>query len=274
MKKTILLIFSIFPLVALSQNVKTYEYQRFRLGIEAGTGFLSGRTVKPDAIRENRSYYYEGYYYHDDYYCGYVYNDQTTPYYYVGIKPEFSIAHRFSIAAGLRLLGSIHTFNSDRGYFLWNVSEKDLTTQYVRVKDVTQNNFYVGTPIEMTVYPSKGDLFVRHYLKAGVVLNFLLVSATTPHFESATMNKYAKKVKNDVKKPPLFTPTAFIGTGLKIGRMKRPFGSVEIRIPFVLSENSAFTSFATSSVGFEFLTTFYIPMGEQKLSYTYKNRKR
>ena len=272
MKKTILLIFSIFPLVALSQNVKTYEYQRFRLGIEAGAGFLSGRTVKPDAIRENRSYYYEGYYYHDDYYCGYVYNDQTTPHYYVGIKPEFSITNSVSIAAGMRLLGSSYTLNSDRGYFLWKVSEKDLTTHYVRVKDVTQNNFYVGIPVEMTVYTYKRDVIVRHFFRGGLVFNYLLVSTTTPHFENATMNKYAKKVKNDIKKPPLFTPTAFIGTGLKFGRMKRPFGSVEIRIPFVLSENTSFSSFAKSSVGFEFQTSFYIPMGEKKLSYTHKTR--
>ena len=269
MKKSILLFFSIFPLAAFAQEVKIHEYQRFRLGIEAGGGFLSGTTVTPDAVRQNQSYYYDTYYYRDYYYCGYVYDYQTSSHYYIGVKPEFSITHRIAIAAGLRFLGSNSKLNSDKDYFLWKVSENGFTTNYARVKDVKQNSFYAGIPVEMTFYTRKTDVIVRHYVRGGVSFNFLLASGTTPQFENAAMNKYAKKVKNDITKKKFFTPAAFVGTGFKIGRMNRTFGTVEIRVPF---SSTGFSSFAKSSVGCEFQTTIYIPIGTKKLSYTYKTR--
>jgi len=267
MKKSILLLFLIFPFAAFAQDVKIHEYPRFRLGVEAGVGFLSGTTVTPVAVRENQSYYYDDYYYRDYYYCGYVNNYQTSSHYYLGVKPEFSITNSISIAAGLRFLGSNSTLDSDKNYFLWKVSENDLTTHYARVKSVKQNNFYVGIPVEMTVYTYKRDIIVRHFFRGGVNFNFLLASGTTPRFEDAAMNKYAKKVINDVEKKDFFTSGAFVGTGLKIGRMNRTFGTVEIRIPFV---SKGFSSFVESSTGCEFQATIYIPFGKKNLSYIYR----
>ena len=267
MKKSILLFSLIFPLAAFAQDVKIHEYPRFRLGIEAGGGFLFGTTVKPAAVRENKSYYYDVYSYRDYYYSGYVNDNQTTSHYYVGVKPEFSITNSISIAAGLRFLGSNSTLNSDKNYFLWKVSENDLTTNYVRVKGVEQNNFYVGIPVEMTFYTYKRDIRVRHFVRGGVNFNILLASETTPQFENAAMKKYADKVKNDIEKKDPFSPAAFVGTGVKIGRMNSLFGTVEIRVPFTMT---GFSSFAKSSVGVEFQTTICIPFGEEKLSYTYR----
>jgi len=260
MKKSILLFFIIFPFVAFAQDVKIFEYPRFRLGIEAGVGFLDGKTITPAAVRESRSYYYDDYYYRDYYYCGYVNDYHTTPHYYVGLKPEFSITNSISIAAGMRFLGSNSTLNSDKNYFLWKVSENDLTTNYVRVKHVKQNNLFIGIPVEMMVYTYKRDIRFRHYCRGGVNFNFLLASETTPQFENSAMSRYADKVINDIEKKNFFTPTAFIGTGLKIGRMNRPFGTFEFRIPFVLKGNTSFSSFAKSSVGFEFQTAISIPV--------------
>jgi len=266
---------AILPDVALlstpvqAQEVQTFEYQRFRLGVEAGVGFLDGTTVVPVAVRENQSYYYDDYYYRDYYYCGYVNDYHTVPHYYVGVKPEFSLNNSISLAAGLRFLFSNSTLNSDKDYFLWKVSENDLTTNYVRVKDVKQNNFYVGIPLEMTVYTYKRDVIVRHYFRGGVNFNFLLASKTTPYFENATMNKYADKITNDINEKDFFTPLAFVGMGLKIGRMNRPFGTVELRIPFVMKGNTSFSSFVNSSVGVELQTAIYIPMGKKKMTCIY-----
>jgi len=268
MKKSILIIL-FFPLAAFAQDVKTFEYPRFRLGIETGVGFLAGNTIKPDAIRENQSYYYDDYSYRDYYHCGFVIDYHSIPHYYFGVKPEFSLNNGISFSGGLRFLGSNSILNSDKDYFLWKVSENDLTTNYVRVKDVKQNNFYVGFPVEMTIYTYKREIRVRHYIKWGANFNFLLLSKTTPCFEDAAMNKYVDKITNDIEKTSRFTPAAFIGTGLKINRMNRPFGTVEFRMPFVLKGNTGFSSFVNSSVGFEVQTAIYFPVGKQKITCIY-----
>ena len=265
MKKNVLFILLIFPLAALAQDAEIFEYPRFRLSFEAGVGFLNGTTITPDAVRESQSYYYDDYYYRDYYYCGYLYDNLAIPHYYIGVKPEFSINKSFALAAGLRLLNSNYTLNSDKDYFLWKISENDLTTHYTRVKNIKQNRFYVGVPVEITFYTyGKRDLPVRHYCKGGVSLNFLLASKTTPYFADVAMNRYADKVINDVKNAPspFFTPAFFIGTGMKIGRMNRPFGTIEIRMPFTI--NASFSSFIASSVGLEFQTAIYFPLREKK----------
>ena len=264
MRKIILLFLSIFPLIAFAQDVKIFEYPRFRLGVEVGGGFLYGTTIKPDAIRESQSYYLDNY--RDDYYCGFVFDYYTTSHYYVGVKHEFSLNNGISVASGLRFISSNSALNSDKDYFLWKVSENDLITNYARVKDVKQNNFYAGIPIEMTIYTYKREIRVRHYIKWGPSLNFLIWSKTTPYFGNAAMNKYSDKVKNDIEKPKSFIPAAFIGTGVKINRMNRPFGTIEIRMPFVLNGNTSFSSFAKSSVGFEFQTAINIPVGKKKIA--------
>jgi hypothetical protein len=266
MKKLLLLLLSFLPLVLSAQEaVETFEYPRFRLGVEAGIGMLDGTTVTPAAVRENQSYYYDDHYYRDYYYCGYVNNYQSVPHYYVGVKPEFSVNNSVSFATGLRFVLGNSTLSSDKNYFLWKVAEDNLTTHYVRVKEVKQHSFYVGIPVEMTVYTYNKDLRVRHYFRAGVNFNFLLAAKTTPHFEDEAMNKHADMVANTVKERNCFTPLGFIGTGLKIGRMNRPFGTVEIRMPFVLKGNTSFSSFVKSSIGVEFQTAIYIPMGKKKL---------
>jgi hypothetical protein len=241
------------------------------MGVEAGVGFFGGETVEFAGIRENRSYYYPSYA-RDYYSCGYVDESPENTHYYFGIKPEYSLNSSITVSAGLRFVGSSSALESDRDYFLWKVAESDLTTNYVRVKSVKQNSFYLGIPIEMSVALLKRDLRVRPYFKAGVNLNFLIVENTTPYFENDAMNSYKDEILRDIGKNDLFAPVAFIGTGLKIGRMNRPFGTVEIRIPFVLKENAGFSSFVKSSAGFEMQAAIYIPMGKQKLGYMYRSR--
>ena len=267
MKKSFLLFFVIFSLEIFAQDYKKiFEYQKFRLNCEAGVGFLAGETITPDAVRQNKSYYYDEFYYDNDFYCGFVFDVHTTPHYYIGVKPEMSITNSLSIAVGVRLLGSNETLSSDKDYFLWKISEKDKTTNYIRVKDVKQNTLYICIPIEMTVFTYKRDVRFRQFFKWGTSLNFLTVSNTTPHFENEAMKKYTDKIKKDIENKNQFTPTAFIGLGFKIGLMNHPFGTFEFRMPFVLKSNSGFSTFVKSNVGFEFQTAINFPLGDKKMT--------
>ena len=274
MKRKMLIILLFFPLALWAQEEEDEhyrrEYSKFRLGFEAGVGFLYGQTVTPTNVRENQSYYYDPHHYDRNYYCGYVSDYYSVPHYYIGVKSEISLNTSISLATGLRFLGSNSELNSDRQYFLWKVAENNLTTDYVRVKHLTQNNLYVGIPLEMMLFTYKRDIMCRHFLKGGVNFNFLLASKTTPYFENEAMNKYAIQIVNEIEKNTFFAPIGFIGTGLKFGRMNRPFGTVEIRMPFGLKENASFSSFIKTSVGIELQTSMYLPLGNKKV-YTKKH---
>jgi hypothetical protein len=269
MKKIMLFLLLFPPLLASAQDgdVEIFEYQRLRIGVEAGVGGdMDGATVIPSSVRQNQSFYYDPSYYDGYYYGGYVYGEHSVPHYYVGVKAEYSLINSISLALGLRFLNSNSTLKSNKDYFLWKVSENDLISNYVRVNSIKQNTLFMGIPVEFTFYTYSKDIIVRHFFKAGVNFNFLLMSNTRAYFEDEAMNKYADQVIGELDKPKIFTPIFFVGTGLKIGRMNHPFGTIEMKIPFLFSETDNFSSFVKSALGFEFSTTIYIPIGKQKLT--------
>ncbi|GHU68502.1 hypothetical protein FACS189413_05540 [Bacteroidia bacterium] len=277
MKKVILFLSIFSPIVAFAQVERTYEYERLRIGVEAGIEFLDGTINKPAAVRENHSYYYDSYYAKDYYYGGYIDDYQTITRYYFGVKPEYSLNHRFTIASGVRFMYNHNNLISDREYFLWKVEETALTTNYARVKNVEQNNLYFGVPVEMKFFMSKKDLRVRPYVKAGASFNFLLSSSTTPYFVNGRMEqKYASDILNQLEKVDFLSTSIFASLGLKIGRMNHPFGTIEFQLPLLLFGQNTPSSFVKSSTvneGVALQISFYLPVGEQKLSYKYKSRR-
>ena len=257
MKRTALLILLLLPLMLSAQeNSNLLGYSRFRMGVEGGVGLFVGDVITQSPIRVN---------YDDPGYFTGVFN-RLTLHYCLGAMSEYSFNSSLSLAAGLRFLGSYSELNSGGwgNYFLWKVSETDLVTRYVRLGRLEQNNFYLGIPVEFTVFTYKEDIPVRHFFKAGVNFNFLLTSKTTPDIQNEAMNKYANEIVNGIDKSNVFA-AAFVGTGLKFGKMNHFFGLVEIRVPFALKGN--LSSFAKSSVGFELHTTMYFPMGKKKVYY-------
>lgn len=275
MKKIFLTILIFAPLVLAAQVERKYEFPRFRYGVEFGFETFAGNKVEIPQIRENKSAYSDPYHHDDFYNCGFMFDKYGYTRLFVGFKPEFSLNHHFVAAAGLRLSYNNSVLNSDRGYFLWKVAENGQTTDYVRVNDLTQNNFYLGVPLELTIFTSQRDLRVRQYFKAGFVFNALLASSTNPRFVTPAMeNIYKDKIVSQLKKPSAFGAQAFLGFGMKIGRMNKPFGSVEIQMPVNLLKNQRASSFVyTAPVSFAMVATVDIPAGKQKLSYTYRSRR-
>ncbi|MDR0830769.1 MAG: hypothetical protein LBN95_11770 [Prevotellaceae bacterium] len=246
---------------------KTHEFPRLRLGVEAGISTFEGKTVKPAMLRENQSYYpFED----RDFYCGFVLNNRSYKQYYFGVKPEFSLNHNLALAAGLRFLFNKDGFVSDKNYFLWKVDETENSANYVKINNIWQQNFYVGIPVELKIFTSKSDLFVRQYFKVGAQVNFLAVSHTNIDFNNENMEKYSRQINSQIEKPDIFSGYCYIGVGLKIGRMNHPFGSIEIQVPFLVS-GKRYSAFSEQSFpfGLGLQTTFFIPVGKTKLGYTY-----
>lgn len=263
------------PLVLMSQVEHTYEYPRFRWGAEFGFETTAGKAVDMPQIRQNKSAYYNPAYNDDLYYCGYMFNRYDYTRVFAGFKPEYSLNHYFSVAAGLRFMYNNSVFNSDRQYFLWKVAEVSQTTDYVRINNFEQNNFYLGIPLELKIFTSKRDLRVRHYFKTGLFFNALVGSSTKVNFVNSEMeNKYDDKIKRQLQKPSGFSAQAIIAMGLKIGRMTNPFGDIEIQMPINLMENQLASSFVHSTpLSFAMVAHIYLPAGKEKLSYNYRTKR-
>ena len=248
-----------------AQELETYEYQRLRLGIEAGIENIFGENVKPSAIRESQPYYR-----YDEY--GFIYDNQKDfTRFYLGVKPEYSLNLWFAVAAGLRFSFGRSSLSPDRGNFLWKVEEEEMCSNYVRVNKVSQNVYNIGVPVELKLFTSRSDVLVRQYFKLGAVFNFAFASDISVDFADEKMEKYTSTVRDQFEKPDFFNGAMVFGVGLKFGRMTNPFGSVEFQIPVQFSDKTRFNSlFVGDVVGVALQTNFYIPLGNKTLSYQYK----
>jgi len=272
MKKLLSILFLFVFSLLNAQERKVYEYQRLRFGVEAGFENIFGSNVKPDAIRESQSYYRYGSY-HDYYYdCGFLYNEQVFMRYYFGVKSEYSLNHRFAVAAGLRFGFGGNSLTSDRDNFLWRVSNTETSSNYLRIKNITQNVYNIGIPLEFKIFTSKSDVIVRHYFKIGTVFNFALAQDVSVDFADKEMNKYLSEIKNQFERPNNFNGQFVLGMGLKIGRMSNPFGSIEMQVPVQYGNNTRLNSlFKTENqAGIGIQANIIIPAGKQKLNYTYR----
>jgi len=143
----------------------TISTPRLRVGVEAGVNLLFDAKVnKPPQIRENQSYYLDD---DDHYYGGFVSNYQSPGLFYLGFKAEYTLSKRFAASAGMRFSYKNTTLDSDKDYFLWRVSESLTGTNYVKIKSITQRNYYIGVPMEIRFFPSEKDRLMRHYLIFG-----------------------------------------------------------------------------------------------------------
>jgi hypothetical protein len=204
--------------------------------VEAGVSTIFGEANKLPMIRENKSsYYYDGYDY--DYYGGFIYDEKDVNFFYLGLKPEYLIHRRVAVALGVRFSFNKIVYDSDRDYFLWKVNEDENETSYLRIKDISQKNYYLGIPIEIKIFPRELDYFVRHYFAFGTVLNFLATSTEDVSFKNPAMKKHTPDVLNQIEKANAFHGCVYAGFGLKIGRTNHPFGNIEFQLPVLMFAN-------------------------------------
>jgi hypothetical protein len=233
---------------------------RFKLGIEAGMSAIFDASInKPTNLRENKSYY------NDDYYCGFIFDKQEYDQYYIGIKPEYTLTKRLAVAAGLRLTFAQSVLESNSRYFLWKTAESGTTTDYVRVNNISQQNIFVGIPLELKIFPREKDYFVRHYFVMGTAMNFLAGSKNTISFSNSQMEKYEPLISGHTGTPNRFHGYAYTGFGLKIGRTNHTFGNIEFHYPILMFDNKRLSSFmeTRNSFGFGIQTTLQIPLFKQ-----------
>jgi hypothetical protein len=269
MKKFIILLMLFVLLIAKIQAQKEfiYEIPQLHLGIEFGVNPLSG-TLNPQAnIRESHAFYLDS---DVNYYGGYPHDTQLTSFSF-GIKPEYLIKKRLALATGIRFHFCKPFLHSDRNYFLWKISETENSINYVKIKNISQKNYYLELPLEVRLFPREKDYMARHYFVFGMAFSFLIASSHEVQFQNPNMEKYASQVLEYIGPPNFFQGSAYAGVGLKLGKMNYPFGNIEIHFPNVTFGKAKLNSFTNTVgvVGIRFLTTLNIPVNrKQQLTYT------
>jgi hypothetical protein len=263
MRRFSCILFIVLLTVSLNAQDKTaITAPRFRLGIEAGADALFGNSSKPEMIRESKSYYFD---YDYDYNCGFVFAVKSYGTYYLGLKPEYSINSHLAVATGLRFSYHKGYINSDRDYFIWKISENETNTNYVKIRNISQRNFYLGIPLEVRLFTGKRDYNVRHYFVLGTSLNLLVASNVDISFQNSNMEKYSPLIREPLGKPTKFSGFGYLGMGLKIGKSHRPFGHVEVHFPVCMIENGSIDSLSEDlPVGIGIQTTLQIPFKKYK----------
>jgi len=250
-----------------AQEQQTLTMPRLRIGIEAGVDLLFGTMNKPPQIRENKSYYSDGDY---DFHCGFVRPGYEQSLFYFGVKPEYSLNKRVVVTSGLRFFAYKTSIESDRDYFLWKISEDAISTNYVKIENISQRNYCVGIPMEIRFFPNEKDYMVRHYFVLGTALNFVVFSNKDVAFSNPLMEKYSSDVLSQIGKSNSFHGLVYAGIGLKIGKMGHPFGRIEIHFPSLSFGNRNSETFVKiNPLGFGFQTTLLIPIVKKhQLTYT------
>jgi hypothetical protein len=251
-----------------AQTEIIYEIPRLHLGIEVGVNPIFGTINTPENIRQSQAYYHD---IDHDYYGGYIYSQyQDVVSYSFGIKPEYLIKKRLALATGIRFHLCRSYLYSDGDAFLWKISETETSADYVKIKNISQKNYYLELPFEVRLFPREKDYIVRQYFVFGTSFSFLVASTGDVQFKNPKMIKYASEVLACIGPPNFFQGTIYAGVGLKFGRMRYPFGNIEVHFPtltFCKAKPNSFTEIGV--VGIRFLTTLNIPVNrKQQLTYT------
>jgi len=198
-----------------------------RIGIEFGVNEFIGKTVVPDRVRAG-----------DIIKSGSSFNN-TIDVPYIGIKYEQCFFDkRMGFAAGLRFTQFSSAIHGKTAYFLiipynncflWQFNENGIYTDYLKIIRITQDNNYLGIPLEFTYVLENKDTFFRPYIKVGAVVNKLVSTKSTIEFLDDQMNQYADAVGNQVEKPNAFNAYFYPALGFKLGKNRYICGNVEIQ---------------------------------------------
>ncbi len=216
-------------------------------GMEAGgIGYFSNAKEK-DYIRKEFS---QTYYFNNS-------DDAPSSYYavYAGFKYERLIKQdRIGLMTGLRVTkshsdrkGNDSWLNSNDFFYVVYRSENTLT-EYLKVKEISQDTYYMGLPLEAR-YLLFSPRFFRLYFKLGVQLNFRVSSSNDFVFVDRDMEIYQKELSDRIGEPNVFSSSFYGGVGMRFGEDSNPAVSIELTLPAFTDNNSSTLSSPTVGVG-------------------------
>jgi hypothetical protein len=163
---------------------------------------------------------------------------------YYGLKYENRFFNnKLAVVSGIRYtrtdasIGKDTYWSSKTDYFYFLYSQEGTTTEYLRVKSITQKAHYLGIPLEFRIYPYE-ERTIQLYYKVGLDFNFLVGDNADVVFQDQIMNQYEKDIREIVEDPWKFYATAGLAIGLKIGDSGKPGINIEACIPSGIMKSS------------------------------------
>jgi hypothetical protein len=227
-----------------------------KIGAEFGYDVFFG-DHNLDRLRKDKSSYYYGNYY-DDYY-GY---EQALNVFYTGIKSEYFVwRNRIGFASGIRLSMFATDLNPKKDC-LWLLNETDSYTDLVRIRDITQNSYYIGIPLEIRFFSNNRELPFQSYVKIGGVFNCRLATTNSVTVKNPAMRQYEETISNQLGHSENFNMYFYNALGFKIARY--PWFNIEIHLPNIMVNRrfSSMMNLSDGGSGFGVQFSVQLPVGK------------
>lgn len=226
---------------------RAFSQDRIKLiGIETGINLIECQSKENDRIRSSYSDYYGS-----EYFSGGMNAFMSRV--YGGIKAEVRASNNvFGFATGVRysVVSSSVSSTSSPAYFYYMFRQSETTTEFLRIKEITQKTSYVSVPLEVRVFPYRERVF-RLYFLAGTELGFKVASKNEIAFHNPAMEQYEGDVAADFKEADSFFSTLYGRAGFVIGKDK-PFLDIGLILPVAILSSATTLSESQAGGGFHF----------------------
>jgi len=215
------------------------EPVKLTVGFEVGSGFVTGDLNPNWNVRQDVGNYNYGYGYSNS-----LSSEMTMA--VIGIRPEISFFKgMFAVSSGLRYTRMNSTMskgsNSKSSYFFLKDNVNTANTEYYKVKEIWEDNDYLGIPLEVTFLPFQYDQ-VGFYFKAGVEMNFRINSKRDIAFLNPDMEIYQQEFFDHVGiTPNVLYSTFYTSVGMRMGKKNKTKYNFELLLPstFLTKNNSS-----------------------------------
>jgi len=230
----------IFVLVLSLTFCSAYSLEpaRFFLAFETGLNFVSGNLNSNWKVRQDVGNYDYGYGHSNS-----ISSEMTIS--SVGIKPGMSFfQNKVGVYTGLRYtqMNSTLSKNSsvDGAFFYLSDKSSTVNTEYYKVRHITEDNDYLGIPLEIIVLPFKND-YLDLYLKVGGELNFKFHTSREIEFANIAMKPYQQMLLDNAKVTPnSIYSSVYSAVGVRMGKKNRVKYDLELVLPsYILTKNNS-----------------------------------
>lgn len=176
---------------------------------------------------------------------------------YVGVKPEFFITNQLSVDAGVRFTYTYSEYDKHYSrYMYWLYSQEGQNTSYIRVRNIEQESYWVGIPVDIRFVP-RGLDETSVYLKAGCALNWRITTHNEVKCYKHDMKHYEDDIADQVSKPDNFALPIWLGVGMQFGPHKAM--CIEFTFPYITewAQTTSLGEVEPISLGFQF--TYRLP---------------
>ena len=250
-KKKLILCILIFYLIP----VYSQEPSNLILGFELGSDFVTGKLNRNWNVRQevgNNKYVYGS---HQN-----AFTQMTMG--FIGIKPEITfLNNRIGLSSGLRYtrMNSLLDRNSylqGSFFYLRNVGNS-VNTEYFKVKEIYEDNDYLGVPLEITGVPFQNEYF-DIYVRVGAELNFMFSTNINIQFYNEEMNPYKQDLIHQAGiSPNSIYSTFYSGIGIRFGKKNKVKYNMELVLPsYILTSTNSSLMDPRFYTGFKFIVQF------------------